>query len=195
MPRTPRFELPDGLVHVTTRGNRRADIFLEERDYRRYLELCEEAFIQFDVTCHAFCLMPNHVHFAVHAEQEALSNAMHRLSGRYAQWFNRSYLLSGHVHQGRFHAFEVESNLHLLELARYIVLNPVRRGLCAAATDWPWSSYRATAGLAEPPKFLETGWLLGMFGRERASAQARYAAFVADGAALDTRQRPLPSAA
>jgi hypothetical protein len=139
--------------------------------------------------------MPNHVHFALDAEQEALSDAMHRLSGRYAQWFNRCYLQSGHVHQGRFHAFEVESNLHLLELARYIVLNPVRRGLCATAAEWPWSSYRATAGLADTPNFLETRWLLGMFGRDGPSARTRYAAYVADGAAMSAPPRPLPSAA
>ena len=87
----------------------------------------------------------------------------------------------GHLFQGRFKAILVERDAYLLELARYLVLNPVRAGMVQEAGDWLWSSHRAMVGRASPPDWLETDWLLGQFGHERSRAQAGYAAFVCDG--------------
>ena len=181
MPRIPRRDsLPDGLAHVISRGNRRADIFFVERDYRFYLELLDEALRRFGVRCHGYCLMPNHVHLLLDGAAEAISKTMQRTNGRYAQWFNHEYGQTGHVFQSRFRGLPVESEEHLLELARYIANNPVRARLCETAADWPWSSYAATIGRTTPPRLLATRWLLEQFGRDRATAQRELAAFVGE---------------
>jgi REP element-mobilizing transposase RayT len=181
MPRIARREsLPDGLAHVISRGNRRADLFLVERDYRFYLELLDEALRRFGVRCHGYCLMPNHVHLLLDGPAEAISKTMQRANGRYAQWFNREYGQIGHVFQGRFLGIAIESEPHLLELARYIANNPVRAGLCGTGADWPWSSFAATIGAAPRPRFLTTRWLLDQFGRDGETARRELAAFVAD---------------
>jgi len=103
------------------------------------------------------------------------------LLGRYAQGFNERHSLDGHLFQGRFKSRLVKSEPHLVELARYVVLNPVRAGLCRSAGDWPWSSYEATAGLGPAPRFLTTEWLLEQFGRDLRTARAAYTDFVAEG--------------
>ncbi|HEY7207789.1 MAG TPA: transposase [Gaiellaceae bacterium] len=183
MPRIPRRDaLPDGIAHVTARGNRRADLFLVERDYRRYLELLEDALKRSDVVCHGYCLMPNHVHLLLDGPQPAISKALQRAHGRYAQWFNATYRLDGHVFQGRFFAASVETEPHLLELARYIANNPVRAGLCDDARDWPWSSFAALFARALRPLLRTTRWLVRQFGKDRKKARAELAAFVAEGA-------------
>ena len=106
---------------------------------------------------------------------------MRHLNGTYTQAFNRRHCRVGHVLQGRYHAVLVEKQAHLLELARYVVLNPLRAGMVRTAKDWPWSSYRATAGLSNKQEWLCTDWLLQGFGRTRADAQEAYGRFVSSG--------------
>jgi REP element-mobilizing transposase RayT len=185
--------LGEGLAHVISRGNRRQQLFFCERDYRLYLELLEEALARYGVRCYAYCLMPNHVHLLLDGSQEAISQLLWRVNGRYAQWFNRSYGLSGHVFQGRFWSEAIESEQHLLELARYIVNNPVRAGLVADAREWPWSSLRAALALVRAPRFLTTSWLLQQFSPNPDTARTRLAAFVAEGVWKPPKPRtPLP---
>ena len=182
VPRIPRSQqLGDGLAHIIARGNRRQQIYFVERDYRRYLEFLGEALGRYGVRCYAYCLMPNHVHLLLDGSQEAISQVLWRANGRYAQWFNRTYGSTGHLFQGRFYSEAIESEQHLLELARYIVNNPVRAGLVEAAADWPWSSMRAALAIVRPPRFLTTRWLLNHFGQNDDLARTRLAAFVADG--------------
>jgi hypothetical protein len=106
---------------------------------------------------------------------------MRQLNGVYTQATNRRHGLVGHLFQGRFKAVLVERDAYLLELARYVVLNPVRAGMVPDAGDWPWSSYRTMIGQPPTPAWLETDWLLGQFDRERSRAQAGYAPFVHQG--------------
>jgi hypothetical protein len=106
---------------------------------------------------------------------------MRQLNGVYTQRFNRRHTRVGHVFQGRYKAIIVQKDSYLLELARYIVLNPVRAHMVRSAHDWPWSSYRATAGLAERPQWLETDWVLSVFGNRKSMAIAAYRAFVSEG--------------
>lgn len=106
---------------------------------------------------------------------------MRQLNGFYTQAFNQRHSRVGHLFQGRFKAILVEKEPHLLELTRYVVLNPVRAGLVRTAKDWNWSSYRATAGLSEAPTFFTTDRILAQFGRRRKVAQKRYRWFVAAG--------------
>ena len=101
--------------------------------------------------CHAYCLMGTHFHLLVTTPHPNLAAGMQRLKGAYAQAFNHGRRRSGHLFQGRYHAVLVESDGHLLELYRYIALNPVRAGLCDRAIDWSWGSYPAAVGTAPRP--------------------------------------------
>lgn len=125
--------------------------------------------------------MGNHYHLLVEAVEPTLSRGMRQLNGVYTQRFNRSHGRVGHLFGGRFKAILVEKEAYLLELCRYVVLNPVRAKLVRAAKDWRWSSYRATAGLTEAPSFLTTDWMLAQFSDRRQEAQRRYRRFVAEG--------------
>ena len=129
---------------------------------------------------HGFVLMGNHFHLLVETPEPNLSRGMRHLNGVYTQWFNWRHKRSGHLMQGRFKAILVEKQSHLLELARYIVLNPVRAGLVQTAGQWRWSNYRATAGLGKVPSWLEVDWTLGQFGSKK-MARPSYRKFVAEG--------------
>ncbi|MGL6159698.1 transposase [Microbulbifer sp.] len=181
MARPLRIEFAGALYHVTARGNARQDIYLEDADKVGFLELVGKACERYDWLCHAYCLMSNHYHLLLETGTPSLSKGMKYLNGTYTQQFNRRHKRVGHVFQGRFKAILVEAESYLLELARYIVLNPVRARMVRAAKDWPWSSYRATAGLAQPHPVLTTDCVLGNFGARRGRAQKGYRQFVQEG--------------
>ena len=113
--------------------------------------------------------MDNHFHIVVETVDGNLSAGMRQLNGVYTQWHNRSHNRVGHVFQGRFKAIIVQREAYLLELARYVVLNPVRARMCSVPEDWPWSSYRSMLGQTQAPAWLERNWLLSQFGRDRKS--------------------------
>lgn len=179
--RPPRVQVPNGLYHVTARGNRRQCIFSNDGDCEQFLRTLADVVERFSWGCHAYCLLPNHFHLVVETPHANLSAGMHRLNGRYAAWFNRRHGFEGHVFQRRFYAVLIESEWHLLELARYVTLNPVRAGLCDAPLQWPWSSYRATVGATAIPPFLDVDRVLAYFGSTLARAERNLARFVADG--------------
>jgi AraC-like DNA-binding protein len=127
--------------------------------------------------------MANHYHLLIETPKANLSLGMRQLNGVYTQSFNRRHRRVGHLFQGRFKAILVEKDSYLLELCRYIVLNPVRVKGNGQARAWKWSSYRATAGSASVPEFLTTDWVLGQLGKSRPTAQKRYRDFVREGLA------------
>jgi putative transposase len=176
-----RTHLGDGIFHVTARGNRRQDTFVVERDYVSYLVLLAGVVKRFGWTCLAFCLMPNHVHLVIESENLALSRGMHRLQGAYAQWFNGVHRVDGHLFQDRFHAKVVGREQHWTEVIRYVVLNPVRAGICEQPEEWTWSSFNATAGTAPVPAFLAADRVLSEFSKDERAAQRAYVAFVREG--------------
>jgi putative transposase len=181
MPRGPRHQSPGGLFHVTSRGVRRNAIFLDERDYTFFLSLPQKLTSTRSWIVLAYCLMPNHYHLLAETPAADLSAGMHWLNGRYAQWFNLRHGFEGHVFDRRFFSVLVESEWHLLEVARYVVLNPVRAELCSHPGEWRWSSYRAMVGTVDAPRDLRIDGLLGLFGKNPATAQAAYVAFVLEG--------------
>jgi len=130
--------------------------------------------------CHCYCLMPNHYHLLVDTPRGDLPEGMRDLNSSYATRFNTAHELTGHVFQGRYGSQLVRNDPHALEVSRYIPLNPVRARLRTRPEEWPWSSYRATAGIVRPPPWLTVDGVLRWFG-ERADAQRRYRAFVAEG--------------
>lgn len=181
MARPLRIEFAGAVHHVTSRGNGRADIFRDDRDRLRFLSILADVIEQHGWRCHAYCLMTNHYHLLIETPEPNLSRGMAQLNGRYAQWFCHRHVTSGHLFQGRFWSIVVEKDTHLLELARYVVLNPVRGGIVRGPEDWPWSSHRAAIGLDPAPPWLQLEELLGMFGSTQGSAAESYARFVADG--------------
>jgi len=181
MARPLRLEFPGAIYHVTSRGNARLAIYKDDQDRHSFLSILGEVVDRYHWLCHACCLMNNHYHLIVETPDGNLSRGMRQLNGVYTQKFNRRHGTVGHVFQGRFKAIVVERDNYLLELCRYVVLNPVRTGTVSSAEKYRWSSYRATAGLEKPATFLSVDWVLGQFGRQRYQAQRRYREFVRAG--------------
>ncbi len=181
MARPLRIEYAGALYHITSRGDRRESIYEDDDDRKMFLSVLESVVGRFGWLCHGYCLMGNHYHLLVETPQPNLSRGMRQLNGVYTQRFNRSHGRVGHVFQGRFKAIVIEKENHLLEVCRYIMLNPVRAGMVEHPRQWRWSSYRATAGLRKPPGFLSSDWILSQFGKRRADAQREYRRFVRQG--------------
>ena len=181
MARPLRVEFSGAIYHLTSRGNARQKVFFTDTDRELFLDTLSQVVSRYGWICHAYCLMANHYHLLVETPKANLSLGMRQLNGMYTQSFNRRHNRVGHLFQGRFKAILVEKESYLLELCRYIVLNPVRVKGKGEIGGWKWSSYRATAGLASVPEFLSTDWILEQFGKKRAKAQKQYRAFVREG--------------
>ncbi len=181
MARPLRLEFPGAIYHLTGRGNARQKIFFSDADRQLFLDTLAAVVGRYGWICHAYCLMANHYHLLVETSKPNLSLGMRQLNGIYTQAFNRRHQRVGHLFQGRFKAILVEKESYLLELCRYIVLNPIRVKGNVQPSTWKWSSYRATAGLASAPEFLTTDWVLRQFGKNRTQAQKRYREFVREG--------------
>ncbi len=178
MARPLRLEFPGAVYHVTGRGNARTAVFVDDADRRQFLDELSDVVERQAWVCHAYCLMTDHYHLLVETLQGGLSRGMQYLNGVYTQRFNRRHGRVGHLFQGRFKAILVEKESHLLEVARYVVLNPVRAGMVSDPGDWPWSSYLATAGLAPVPPFLTVDWIRARFGDDPEKAVRGYRRFV-----------------
>jgi len=181
MARPLRIEFAGALYHVTARGNAQADIYADDADRQQFLSLLHHTIDRYGWYCHAYCLMDNHYHLLIETNSPTLSKGMKFLNGTYTQYFNRQNQRVGHVFQGRYKAILVQKDAHLLELARYIALNPVRARMARSIKDWRWSSYRATAGLEENAQCLTTDWVLAGFAKTKNVAQQRYRDFVQQG--------------
>lgn len=184
MARPLRIEFAGALYHVTSRGDRREPIFDDDEDRRIFLSVLAEVVDRFNWLCHAYCLMTNHYHLVVETPDGNLSKGMRQLNGMYTQASNRRHKRTGHLFQGRFKGILVDKESYLLELSRYVVLNPVRAGMVRHPGDYAWSSYGAMVGDASTPKWLATDGLLSRFGSRRAAARRRYTRFVEKGIGL-----------
>jgi len=152
------------------RGNARAEVFHKEGDYQAFLEMMEEASLRVPMRVLAYCLMPNHFHLGLWpAEDGALSRWMHWLLTTHVRRYQRHYRSSGHIWQGRFKAFPIQEDDHLLVVMRYIERNPLRANLVDRAEYWPWSSLKWLGTPARGPVRLDPGavprgksWLEGV---------------------------------
>lgn len=184
MARPLRLEFAGALYHVTSRGDRREDIFLCDDDRVEWLEVLGTVCSRFNWVVHAYCQMTNHYHLLVETVDGNLSRGMRQLNGAYTQSFNRSHGMVGHLFQGRYKSILVQKETYLLELTRYVVLNPLRANMVESLEDWRWSSYPFVTGQEAPPPWLDTDWLLGQFGTQRGEAIRSYRQFVMAGKGL-----------
>jgi len=185
MARPLRIGFEGALYHVTSRGDARRDIFLDDADRVAFLEILDDVVSRFGWLCHAYCLMGNHYYLLIETPAANLSRGMRHLNGVYTQRFNRNHERVWHVMQGRYKSILVEKESYLLELARYVVLNPVRARMVRSARDWKWSSYRATAGQEPALELLTVKWLLSQFGADPSIAVTEYRRFVQQGRGLE----------
>lgn len=181
MARPLRLEFAGALYHVTSRGDRREDIYLTDDDRRDWLEVMGIVCARFNWVVHAYCEMTNHYHLLVETVDGNLSRGMRQVNGLYTQRFNRRHGLFGHLFQGRYKAILVQKESYLLELSRYVVLNPLRANMVAKLEDWRWSSYPCVIGQEVSLPWLDTDWLLGQFGTTRREALRKYRQFVMAG--------------
>lgn len=180
MARKPRLHYPGALYHVTLRGNAGQAIFFDNRDRTRFYFLLQEGIERFRHRIHAFCLMSNHIHLAIQVADIPLSRIIQNLSFRYTRWINWRQSRSGHLFQGRYKAVLVDADSYLLELIRYIHLNPVRAGIVKEPQEYPWSGHRAYLGREVIP-WLTTDWVLSQFSKRESLARSAYERFIEDG--------------
>ena len=181
MSRPLRLEFPNALYHITSRGDRREDIYDDDSDREKFLEVFASVITQFNWVCYAYCLMDNHYHLLVQTPDGNLSKGMRQLNGIYTQAYNRKHHKTGHLFQGRYKGILVDKDAYLLELSRYIVLNPVKAHMVAQAKHWKWSSYRAMTVETLVPGWLTIDTLLLHFSKQRKTAIKKYKAFVKEG--------------
>jgi len=181
MARPLRIEFEGALYHVTSRGDRQEAIYEDDDDREAFLGVLAEVVERFNWVCHAYCLMTNHYHLVIETVEGNLSNGMRQLNGVYTQASNRRHHRVGHLFQGRFKGILVDKDAYLMELSRYVVLNPVRAGMVTWPKDWRWSSYPAMMGLSPAPNWLAADSLLRYFGRQQQSARDRYHDFILEG--------------
>ena len=139
MPRPPRSFTPGGFYHLTARGNDGREIVVDDFDRHRFVNLLARVAVRFAIDIRAWCLMTNHYHLVIESADGDVSPALGYLNGGYARHFNERHARTGHLFGGRFRATLLESEPHLQEACRYVLLNPVRAGLVACAEDWPWA--------------------------------------------------------
>jgi len=184
MARRPRVHFPNALYHVIARGNQRQDIFFDEKDYQRYLSYLSEYQTRYSFHLYAYALMPNHVHLLLEVEATPLSKIMQALQFRYTRYFNTRYGKVGHLFQGRYKAILCDKYAYLLELIRYIHLNPIRSNLVRDLERYRWVSHQSYLG-RERDDLIDEDLILSQFGRTKSVARRRYNDFIREGLNLD----------
>jgi REP element-mobilizing transposase RayT len=177
----PRPNIPGAIYHVASRGTNKESIFFDDVDRAAFLALLARVAARHGWIILAYCLMTTHYHLVVKVPEGGLSAGMRMLNSGYSRRTNRRYGRTMHLFRQRFFSVQLESESHLFEAFRYVVLNPGRAGLCGSPAEWRWSSYRSCAGLDVPPSFLALGEVMSLFDRDLRCAAAFYRAFIQAG--------------
>ena len=181
MARPLRIQYDGALYHITSRGNARKAIYRDDEDRRIFLDTLLNVNKRYNWKCHAYCLMNNHYHLIIETPDGNLSKGARQLNGVYTQIYNRRHHRVGHIFQGRYKAILIEKGSHLLEVCRYVVLNPVRAKAVERPEEWRWSSYRGTSGMEKPHPCLTIDWVLEQFSTRKGTAEKKYREFVEAG--------------
>jgi len=178
MARPLRIEYAGAVYHITSRGNEKKAVFKSDQDRTNFLNTLQHVNKRYNWICHAYCLMDNHYHLLIETPDGNLAIGMRQLNGVYTQLFNKLHGRTGHLFQGRYKSILIQKDSHLLEVCRYVVLNPVRAKMVEAPGAWKWSSYKATVGREAPHPCLTIDWVLGQFSGKRGKAEKEYQQFV-----------------
>ena len=177
MGRKPRVHFPGALYHVISRGNQRQDIFLDDKDRTAYLSYLSEYKARYSIEVYAYALMRNHTHLLFEVHELPLSRLMQSLLFRYARYFNKRYGQGGHLFQGRYRAILCDKDAYLLELVRYIHLNPVRAKVVANPEHYLWTSHLSYLGKRKAD-FVDVDFVLEQFGKKRVLGREKYKEFI-----------------
>jgi len=185
MSRKPRLCFDGAFYHITSRGDNKEKIFHNEWDRKTLFSLLREAMNKFRFILHAYVLMQNHFHFVIEtSEKGTISEIMHDINGKYTKYFNVAHKRTGHLFQGRFHDNLIDKDNYLLEVTRYVHLNPVRAGLASYPEEYKWSSYRYYIGLANCD-FINKNLVLDIISPDKSKQAILYSDFIRDGLKLD----------
>ncbi|MFN2385776.1 MAG: transposase [Thermoanaerobaculia bacterium] len=194
MPRAIRVDGPGAVHHVIARGNEQKPIFRDETDRRRFLGRLDRCHPRFGFTVFSYCLMGNHLHLAIRTGTEPLARVVLTVLSAYASDFNRRHRRVGHLFQGRYKAFRIGDDRHLLAVVRYIHRNPVAAGIVAEAAEYPWSSdpfYRRNG--RGRPRWLDVETVLGVLSPSREESIPLYRELIDAGASSEDDVADLPS--
>jgi len=181
MPRKPRIEFSGAFYHVLSRGNNRQPIFLNPSDYKNFLACLKGTRERYLFILYAYVLMPNHFHLLLETIQTPLSRIMLSLLTKYVKLFNPLHKRIGHLFQSRYKAILCQKDAYLLELVRYLHLNPVRAGLVNLPSEWLWSSHAEYLGIKDSGLRLESGFVLEQFSKDLGQVRTSFTNFVAEG--------------
>ena len=183
MPRKARIDAPGAVHHVIVRGIDRCQIFRDDRDRNQYLDRLVDILTDTDTPCYAWALIPNHFHLLLKTGSTPIANVMRRLLTGHAVYFNRRHRRHGHLFQNRYKSILCQEETYLLELVRYIHLNPLRAGLVEdmeALNTYPYCGHHTVVGNIKTA-WQQVGYVLGFFGKGEAEARKRYQRFVTKG--------------
>lgn len=179
MGRPLRIEYPNALYHVMSRGNEKMLIFIEDHNREKFLSIVEDYHERYSIMIHSYVLMQNHYHLIMETPQGNLLKIMHGINSSYTGYFNRTHNRVGHLFQGRYRAILVEKEVYLVQLSRYIHLNPVRAGFVRRPEVYPWSSYPGYVMDGREKNWVEYSWILSQFdAHDRNRARKRYKEYV-----------------
>ncbi len=173
MGRPLRIEYPGALYHITSRGNEKRDIFLDNNDRIKFLDILEDYHERYGILIHSYVLMDNHYHLILETPKGNLLKVMHGINGGYTGYFNRRHGRVGHLFQGRYKGIIVDKDTYLLELGRYVHLNPLRAKMVERPELYEWSSYPAYIGKQKQKSWMEYSWVLSKFGRDKNTGNCR----------------------
>jgi len=181
MARPLRIEFPGAYYHVTSRGNEQKNVFRDQKDRWKFLDYLNSSVVRYGAVIHAWCLMSNHYHLLIETPAGNLSQIMRHINGAYTTYFNIKWKRVGHLFQGRYKAILVDADNYMLELSRYIHLNPVRAGIVARPEQYQWSSYKSYIGQNKVSDWQTTDFILGYFSViPPANSKQEYQKFVED---------------
>jgi len=173
-----RIEYPGSLYHITSRGNEKKDIFLDNNDRIKFLDILEDYHDRHGILIHSYVLMDNHYHLILETPKGNLLKVMHGINSGYTGYFNRRHGRVGHLFQGRYKGILVDKDAYLLELSRYVHLNPMKAKIVDNPELYEWSSYPAYIGKKKEKRWMEYSWVLSKFGKDKSASRRNYRKYI-----------------